>query len=193
MKNGKIFYHIHKCGIHDDDWQIGKVLETNQNEFTKFSFDFAPYIDIYNQTNVPLINAIEYAQEIKDIKGQIMLLSEAKSCINEYQILIRELVLEDIRRRKFENLPSRHNCIYLCREDQIEYWEKHLRSQNYVIYKIEIYGEPFKSRDKLLPKPHESYNSICKQANIYWQYNNSKNFEDDEYLYEGKFKILGNN
>ncbi len=87
-------------------------------------------------------------------------------------------------------MPSRYNCIYLCRIDQIEYWKKRLELQNYAIYKIEIYDEPFKSRDILLPKPHESYNSICKKTKIYWQYNNSKNFEDDEYLYEGKFKIL---
>ena len=81
----------------------------------------------------------------------------------------------------------------MCRSDQIEYWKKRLGFQNYVVYKIEIYNEPFKSRDKLLPNPHESYNSICEKAKVYWQYNNSKNFEDDEYLYEGKFKILGNN
>ena len=193
MKKSKIFYHIHKNRVHDDKWHVGSVLETTQNEFTKFSFDFAPYLNIYDQTNVPLINAIEHAKQISDVEGQINLLSKAESCINEYQILIRELAFEDIRKKEFQNLPSRCNCIYLCRRDQIEYWKKQLGFQNYVVYKIEIYNEPFKSRDKLLPDPHESYNSICEKAKVYWQYNNSKNFEDDEYLYEGKFKILGNN
>ena len=43
MKKSKIFYHIHKNRFHDDKWQVGSVLETTQNAFTKFSFDFAPY------------------------------------------------------------------------------------------------------------------------------------------------------
>ena len=192
MKKKKIFYHIHRNGVHDDKWRIGNVLETTQNEFIKRSFDFSAYLDIYNQNNVPLINAIEHAQQKRDVLGQIKLLSKTKSYVNEYQILLRELAFENIREKEFENLPSRYNCIYLCRIDQSEYWKKHLELQNYTIYKIEIYDEPFKSRDKLLPNPHESYNSICEKAKIYWQYNNNQNFEDDEYLYEGKFKILGN-
>lgn len=192
MKKSKTFYHIHKNGVHDDKWQIGNILETMQNEFIKCSFDFAAYLDVYDQTSVPLINAIEHAQQIGDVLGQIKLLSIAKSFITEYQILVRELAFENIRKKEFKNLPSRYNCIYLCRMDQIKYWEKRLKLQNYTIYKIEIYDEPFKSRDILLPKPHESYNSICKKAKVYWQYNNTQNFEDDEYLYEGKFKILGN-
>ncbi len=189
-KNSKIFYHIHKCGFHDDEWKIGKILEITKNEFIKFSLDFTPYINIYDKTSVPLIDAINYVQELNDTKAQIELLSLAKNCINEYQILIRELAFEEIRRKKFENLPSRYNCIFLCRKDQIEYWKKRLNHQDYIVYKIEIYGEPFRSREKLLSKPYESYNSICKHALAYWQYNSSKNFEDDEYLYEGKFKIL---
>ena len=41
MKKSKIFYHIHKNGVHDDKWQVGSVLETTKNEFTKFSFNYA--------------------------------------------------------------------------------------------------------------------------------------------------------
>ena len=39
---------------------------------------------MYDQTNVPLINAIKHAKQIRDVLGQINLLSEARICINEY-------------------------------------------------------------------------------------------------------------
>ena len=75
-------------------------METTQNEFIKRSFDFAAYLDIYDQNNVPLINAIEHAQQKRDVLGQIKLLSKTKSYVNEYQILLRELAFENIRENR---------------------------------------------------------------------------------------------
>lgn len=186
-----IFYHIHKKGIQDDKWKVGSILETSQNEFTNLSFSFSAYLNIYNKENVPLSNAIEYAQEIRDVFTQLDLLSISKVLISEYQILIRELAFEDVRQKSFKDLPSRQNCIWLCRKDQLSYWEKNMGCTDYTIYEIEIYNKPFKSRNTLIPLPSESYNVMRNKAEKYWQYKNNDICEDDEYLYEGKFKILG--
>lgn len=121
---------------------------------------------------------------------QLLLLGQAKQLISEYQILIRELGFEEIRKSKFSTLPSRYNCIWLCRKDQIVYWSKKLGTENYEIYKVKIYGKPFKSRESLISLPSDSYLSICKKAEKYWQYNDKFDCEDDEYLYEGKFQII---
>lgn len=62
---------------------------------------------------------------------------------------------------------------------------------DYIIYEIEIYNKPFKSRNSLIPLPSESYNVMKNKAKKYWEYNSDIICEDDEYLYEGEFKILG--
>lgn len=186
----KVFYHIHKIGICDEKWQVGNVLEIKQNEFIKYSLNFSSYIDIYNRKKVPIKNAVEFAQKSDDISTQLFLLSKSKDIISEYQILVREIGFEEVRKSKFNNLPSRYNCIWLCRKDQIGYWIKQLNYQRYVIYKVEIYNEPFKSRNSLISLPNDSYIDVCEKAQKYWCYNNDKDYEDDEYLYGGKFKIL---
>ena len=87
-------------------------------------------------------------------------------------------------------MPSRKNCIWLCRENQINYWIDKLEENDYKICKIEIYGKPFKSRNALIPLPSDSYNMMCEKAAEYWNYKSEEDNEDDEYLYAGEFKIL---
>lgn len=193
MKNKtKIFYHVHRKREDDSKWQVGNTIKIDQNDFVNISLNFNPLVDVPDKKEVPIINAIDYYQQegLKAIGTQMYLLDKAKMYLNEYQILIRELALEEVRKEHFNKLPNRKECIWLCREDQIEYWIKNLNAKEYIVYKIEVYNEPFRSRNLLIPKPSDSYLEMCQKAEEYWEYNGKEDNNDDEYLYNGYFKIL---
>lgn len=175
-------YHIHKKEYDSELWQVGNTFTINdENHFWKFSKEYRP--PIYKDKNDKTL--FEMAEISKEV------LSIMENAISEYGILIREITLENVRKEFFPNLPSRQKCIWLAREDQIEYWKKNINKSNIDIYEVEVDENLlFKSRDSLLPKLNEKYTDIIEHANNYWNYSSDTNNEDDEYLYCGDVQII---
>lgn len=165
----KFFYHIHKKNDDDEMWQVGKefTISKEQNYFTKIAYNFHDYMK---------------EEQIKD----------KDSMLYEYALLVRELGMEQARRENFKELPSRHNCIWLCREDQIMYWKSQIgkKEEDIEVYKVEIFDLPVKKRNIDIPRTGISYEETLEQAKKYWENNDLTNYEDDEYLYIGKLKII---
>ena len=165
-RNSVNFYHIHKIRNNDNQWQVGNEISiSNINDFTKFS-----YTELLWQTKKPF---------------------------DEYQIFLRELSLEYIRIKEFSDYPSRKQCIWLIRpeENQLIYWIKELGliASEYQIFEVVINDNSmkiFKGRCGLLPKVWDNYCNMLESAKEYWSYKNNKDLCDDEYLYEGKLKII---
>ena len=157
-----VFYHIHKKNNYDEMWQIGNEFEVGkeQNPFSELSYIFPKY-----PTN-------EY------------------DLLHEYKILVRELGMEQIRREKFNESPSRNNCIWLCRKEQIMYWKNQLEEKDVEVQEVEVFNLPVKKRGKDIPLLGMSYKETLKQAKKYWENTDLSNNEDDEYLYLGKLKII---
>lgn len=183
-------YHIHRKNCKDELWKVGNEFEVGKenNNFIDFSLNFDTLI-LINDQKYPFLNLYEYYKEQKDIENQINLLNTAKEFINEYQLLIRELGMEEIRKKFYTHLPSRQKCIWLCRKNQINYW-KNFISGELEIFEIEIFDIPFKSRNSLIPLSSDSYNTILNKAQLYWGEKNNIDNVDDEYLYIGKLKIV---
>ncbi len=187
----KKLYHIHKLNNNDEIWKVGNELEfgKEKNNFTKTAFEFEYKIMLEN-AYYPYLNVYDYYGSRQAISDLLNLLPASKSFINEYQILVRELGMEEIRKEEFSLLPSRRNCIWLCRENQIDFWKKFL-GDDIEIYELEIFNSVFKTRNALIPLPSDSYKQILKKSKQYWSYNSTVENEDDEYLYTGKLKIVG--
>ena len=183
-------YHIHRKNCKDELWKVGNEFEVGleNNIFFDFSLNFNSLILINNQ-KYPFFAVYDYYKEQRDIENQIKLLNTSKDFINEYQLLIRELGMEEIRKNFYPHLPSRQKCIWLCRKNQINYWKKFI-SGELEIFEIEIFDIPFKSRNSLISLPSDSYNTILDKAQLYWSEKNYIDNEDDEYLYVGKLKII---
>lgn len=183
-------YHIHRKNCKDELWKVGNEFEVGleNNIFFDFSLNFNSLILINNQ-KYPFFAVYDYYKEQRDIENQINLLNTSKDFINEYQLLIRELGMEEIRKNFYPHLPSRQKCIWLCRKNQINYWKKFI-SGELEIFEIEIFDIPFKSRNSLISLPSDSYNTILDKAQLYWSEKNYIDNEDDEYLYVGKLKII---
>lgn len=183
-------YHIHKKNNKDELWKVGNEIEVGNenNNFINFSFNFNSLILLENQI-YPFANVCDYYIKTNDIGNQINLLKTAKDFINEYQILIRELGMEEIRRKFYPHLPSRQKCIWLCGKKQIDYWKNFILG-DFEIFEVEVFGKTFKSRNSLIPLPSDSYNTILEKSHSYWSEKNDVENEDDEYLYVGKIKII---
>ena len=186
----EILYHIHKKGFYDELWKEGNELEIgNQNNtFINISLNFSSSINVGNE-----IFSFWYVYNNFlnnwDIDTKMRLLNDANIFINEYQILIRELGMEQVRKERFIDLPSRFKCIWFCRKDQINYW-KNFVTGDIEIFEVEVFDKAFKSRDSLIPLKMDSYNTILEKSFKYWGKNSSEENKDDEYLYVGKMKIL---
>ena len=158
----EFFYHIHNTNYKDDIWKEGNELyiENENNPFWNYSLNYTISSD-----------------------------NDINNILKEYQMLIRELGMEEIRKKVFPQLPSRQKCIWLCRKEQIGYWNPKI-SDKTEIFKVEIFDRPFKTRDSLIPLPCDSYSEILKKSKEYWLGTDNTLNEDDEYLYVGKVKII---
>lgn len=85
----------------------------------------------------------------QDNETYIKMLQEASRLLKCYSTLQRELVLEEVRKRFFPELPSRKNALYLCDHNQLEYWKDELtiKGKNIDLFKVEVTGNLFKSSD----------------------------------------------
>ena len=192
----KIFYHIHKIqnSNAEKSWKVGNRINVGKeyNYFFKLAREFEPkFSEIDNVQNVPWDNVYEHYKincQLTEEKSY-MLLENASRIISEYQMLIREIVYEDVRKKEFSHLPSRQRCIWLCKEEQLEFWKSNIGGA-FKIFKVKIEGNTFKSNNDLIVAPSESYNKIVEMAKKYWSYNRKIENEKDEYLYIGSLEIL---
>lgn len=187
--DNNIYFHLHRKGCFDNEWVVGNTIKIDKNAFSEFSYNFTPTVDAYNRNQISVLNVINYSIEIGDIANQLKLLKNSYNIINEYGMLVRELAYEEFRIKKYPNLPSRNCCIWLFRQEQMDYWKKFIGG-DIELYKIEVFSNVFKTRNSLISFPNDSYNTIKYKADQYWAYNSSELNEDDEYLYSGEFKII---
>ncbi len=188
---GKIFYHIHKNGILDEKWNIGETIKfgNEYNMFYKMSIDFCSRINICG-TNYPIENVYKDMIYNHRFENVLELLDVYNKFLSETGILLRELGMEEIRKQFFSNKPSRTNCIWLCRKNQLGYWLNRMNASDYKIFKVEIFDDVYKFNEEYLPLPADSYLEITEKAKKYWNYSDDNEKDNDEYLYTGVVKIL---
>ena len=190
------YYHIHKVGNNDAAWKPGNFIEVGieNNFFYNGCITFnsrLPYSDDNVQFEYyPIHNLHKYFTSHNMNDMIFNLESVYDKFISEYGMLVRELGLEEIRTKSFSQIPSRTKCIWLCREDQIDYWMKAIGNSNVKIYKVEVFNEAYRLNEENLPSPADSYSEILAKAEKYWSYISDSDKENDEYLYIGKLKII---
>lgn len=211
VKNKKM-YHIHRNGVYDDIWQLGNELIID-NSFVAFfnsKRDIPSGVRTKNGTIRSLdkyieevINGLNTDEKIIDLKnlseeeflkkGKFLcqVLEDSMLKIRNLSLKNREESLEEIRKGKYPNLPSRYHCIWVCDKKSLDYWKTKLRKDS-IIYEVELNGELFKSSDSFLPEDGEKKEKQKIQADKYW---NPVFIDDDqertaEYLFQGKVKII---
>lgn len=106
-------------------------------------------------------------------------------------IMNREKSLEEVRKEKYSNLPSRFHSIWVCDKENLDFWLEKINVDS-SIFKVLLNGELFKSSDSFLPNDGETIYNQKIQAETYWNPIFKEEVEErgSEYLFQGKVKIL---
>jgi hypothetical protein len=196
----KEMYHFNNSDRRKNIWIVGSEFDITENYISDYwcnGLNFNGKVKVTSGTSegmFPFYKVINsYLKEEQDKETYIKMLNEASRLLVNYSTLQRELILEEVRKKFYPELPSRKNIIYLCDFNQIEHWKNKLTKSggNIDLFKVEVTGNLFKSSDILLPDDSESVNTMFEQAKKYWEADLS-NISDNqsEYLFQGKVKIL---
>lgn len=211
VKN-KEMLHIHRNGVYDNIWKIGNELIIDENFIALFNSKrdvpsgvrckggSISSLDKFIENVIKGLDSDEKILNLKNLsdedflkKGKYLyyVLEDSMAKIRNLSLKNREEALEEIRKEKYPNLPSRYHCIWVCDEKSLDFWITKLR-KDVTIYKLLLNGELFKSSDSFLPEDGEKKENQKIEADKYW----NPVFTDDdqertaEYLFQGKVIII---
>ena len=206
-------YHIHRENKYDDLFKEGNIIEFGKedNFFKESLYDIS--------SSFTEVKTLEDGKNIKKYKrfdeiiyqanfekysrqNQLQLLQMVSEYISLSSTLNREMMLEEVRRNKYPEKPSRLKSMFLTDEEGLNRWYKILKdnslrfyyeNENPIdIYEVEADGNIFVSTSKLLPNTATKVSNMYFDADRYWNpteyelnHSNTK-----EYLLEGKAKLL---
>ena len=198
-------YHIHLNSEYNDLFKEGATLHPGQDfnllhqhflmssssylvkqkEIDNKTFNFYNCFDEYfgKKLRRKNITKVEFKRMAEFIKMYV----------HDSSMDFRELILEEIRREYYSNLPSRYKCMWLTDRDSISHWIETLRiKRGYQVFKVEVNGNIFTSADSLLPPINLPHGEIYDLSHKYWNPDSSylEQAKDREYLVEGEVKLL---
>lgn len=190
-------YHFHNNKVYNELWVPGNEIIVDDN------FD-ASYLNVLKYFHTFVLtkdggkdafnNIIDYyLTKEQDKETLIELLKEASNIICGMNIFMRELSLEETRRQKYPNLPSRNHSIWLCDTNGLDFWKDKISNYGKIpvdLYKVSVTGNLFKSSDELFPSYCSNFETNLKEAENYWNAENITEEKKVEYLFQGKLKVL---
>lgn len=117
--------------------------------------------------------------------------------LESYDVAVKELALEDVRKELFPNLPSRLHCMYLSLTKDIalqniksmsESREKN--GKHFQAVAVKLSGKIFKAGKVYMSREAQSYGYYKEKAIEYWKQKNLKDEDVKEVLFEGTAEIV---
>ena len=114
-----------------------------------------------------------------------------------YDVAIKEIALEEVRKQFFPNLPSRLHCMYLSTSKDIAL--KNVKSmaesrekngKHFQAVAVRLNGVIFKAGKVYVSREGKSYNYYKDKAIEYWKQKGLKDEEVKEVLFEGRAEIV---
>ena len=118
---------------------------------------------------------------------------ETKNYIYESCLMLRELILEDVRNKEFKKYPSRLKCLYCSIDyETAKNWVGAIKRMKpneppLQIVKLKVNGRIFQGDGNLMLRNTYSLNSKIEMAKKYWSGTSN---ELPEILFEGKAKVI---
>ena len=194
----KEMFHFHKIGIEDYSWNIGSILNIDEEFESNYSNIFRNFnTNVKTKSGYKSIDGIidYYLKNNLDNEELLKLLKDARDIIYLTNIFKREIALEYVRRKKYENLPSRRNSIWVTDREGINFWSTSLSKtedgKDLILYKVSLTGILFMTSDYFIPYDNYLFEHCLRASENYWNPDFSKIKNDrNEYLFQGKVKIL---
>lgn len=195
----KEMYHFHNNKVYNELWVPGNEIIVDDNFETSFLNILKFYSTAVNTTDggTEAFNSVinGYLKEDQDKETLIKLLKEASHLLYGANLFKREMALEEVRKQKYPNLPSRKHSIWLCDNKGVEFWKDQISHNGEIptdLYRVLVTGNLFKSSDSFLPNNYSGYETNLLEAEQYWNpvFENDEQEQKAEYLFQGKLKIL---
>jgi len=203
--NNRHMYHFHPEGCYDDVWKIGNSFTVDdkwESIFKKLTFNCSEIVqgrenDIYIARYIVDI----LKEDLKNLSHEdlIVTLRIAAKTIQNRSMALREIALEEYRRKNCPELPSRFSSIWVTNKAGIKFWEEMFTHDKYSgakesreLLELELTGNLFKSSDEFLPQNGVSYKKCLEAAEMYWNPDFSKEHDRSkvEYLFQGNVRVL---
>ncbi len=117
-------------------------------------------------------------------------------CLDFYDLTIRELAMEDVRKELYPNYPSRLHCMYLSisKDVVLENMKSMINSNEkkgtfFQAIAVKLNGKIFKAGNAYMPRTGQSYNYYREKAIEYWSQSNIQDDKVKEILFEGEAEI----
>lgn len=114
-----------------------------------------------------------------------------------YDVAIKEIALEEVRKDKFPTLPSRLHCMYLSISKDIVLQNIKTMASNrekngkvFQAIAVKLNGTIFKAGKVYVSREAKSFNYYKEKANDYWKQKGLKDNEVQEVLFEGTAEIV---
>lgn len=114
-----------------------------------------------------------------------------------YDVTIKELALEEVRKKYFPNLPSRLHCMYLSINKDISLHNIKSMANNrekngkfFQVVAVKLNGIIFKAGKVYVNREAKSYEYYTEKAKKYWSQKGLKDEEIKEVLFEGTAEIV---
>ena len=181
----ELFYHAYS----GKKINVGDILCFNSNTYNKM------YDEVYKSNyNLDGFDANEVLSSKKKNKDMYLSKEECELLLNTISndaFVLRELALEEFRKEKYPDYPSRLRCLYVSKEknDALE-WSKILKRNKKEckqVLTLELNGELIIGDGSLIKRQNISYQKQLENAEKYW---NSKKCDIPEYLFYGRAKVV---
>lgn len=175
----------------DRDYKVGDILEfgkVNNGQGERIlNSKFYDELPFYNKG----FNYLDSKKMFKD-KKLILQLSKA---LAEVDFVIRELAVEEVRKAKFAECPSRLKCMFLSNSKEVvlnnfkTFYQKGIGT-HYQAIAVKLNGKIFISSSVGLVRGGLSYGEYKELAEKYWSQLQDANEEIKEILFEGTAEVV---
>ena len=192
-------------------WEIAEKIKvgTRRNYYYDWFYTYCPFYHSYDKKKYPISQVVKeilsYYKNQEEGKNPkidpslyedlVSILKLVDNGISYTTELLRELVFEHIRQKRFPNYPSRHNCLFAIPNDKdsLEYWKKRYMGEFegiiVNIYLLSLTGKIHRANTKYLNNDIVDLREYENNAINYWSGNDIGISPLDEILFEGEILI----
>lgn len=176
----------------DRNYKVGDVLHFGEED------NFQAYrvwnSKLYDDKGRFAKQGYDFVQS-KKIFANKKLVKKLSKAIEEADFIIRELAIEEVRKTKYPDEPSRLRCMFLTdsKEDCLKgvktfYQKGH--GSHFQAIAVRLNGKVFYAKEKAIGRWGLSYKEYSKLADEYWSQNQNSNVKIQEILFEGEAEVI---
>lgn len=182
-----ILYH----SATDRNYKVGDKLhfgeQSNMQMFNCFNLKF-------NRDGEPL-HKLGFTNAKKGIfknKNLMIIMSKA---LNNYDFILREFALEEVRKQQFPKSPSRFKCMFLIDDEEtclhnLESLKNRTKGNSFQAIKVKVNGDAHFVKDYGINRSGLSFNEYMEEAVKYWSQDQNSKSATKEILFAGDVEVV---